>query len=1126
MDQTEDESHLSDGDESIDTKPPKRQKVESRGLFKPPTKEELHILSDSSVQQQSTLFKLQAEEMTKEMEVTGGKKKAISEAVDQLRKVLFSLKEIEVDNVSHTSWLPPNIKVPWKWKGHNVKGAIKLQKPIEIEIAGSFPLETCSKSSLNVDVILKMPSTVIHAKDYLNFRYHHKRSLYIAYVASHLDGHKMVENLSYTFSNGDHLRPLLAVNLTGKHLKKVTFKLHPCPSDSAFRLQRFAPTTSNIRSQWYQGSQDEEEKFPATPHYNASILRDVCMDRHLKYLLEVSRGFPSFKESVMMMGVWLHQRELDKGPGAFSPFLAAMLISYLIQEKRLSKRMMSQQIVKGTLNYLAHSDWTEHGITLTPEGAESSLSPPIDEFHSAYEVVFVDQTGFLNLCAEMTRNTYKQVKFEASCTLNHLNDFSSDSFEVLCMTSMPFTRKYDQMIQVRDLSWLKAYCKNLKMEDSLMERKGVALFVILDQLLALMEKALGNRIRSIAMKPLEVPMWPIYGSTINYSSLPNITFGLLLNDEYSFNVLDKGPNADSPEAAEFKAFWGKKSEMRRFHDGSIREAVLWPGESLASKRLTPCHVVTYILEKHVGVPPRHIAVVADQLDGLLKPGKCVPWKEMASLGTGEELHIEVMAAYQELSKYLRQLKDIPLGIASVQGISPVFRHTEVFPPMRALRSQGAFNKERRLVMPSVNKPGSEFVPCCRVVCQLEDSGKWPDSVPAIQKIKTAFYIKIAELLKKQFRISSVPTEKFLDVLQGGFVFRIEVAHTKELGLLKKGRSTLGHLVLQENKASMELEKRTVALPRLTNALHGVYQDDKSFGLTARLAKRWVAAQLLSGHVPDEAVELMVAFLYLHPAPFTPPKTLVSGFQRFLHLLSSFDWANRPMIVNLNGDLQEADFEEIHQHFSNNRSLLPNMCIVTPTERNSMWTQEQPTKLILHRLQILARESSKCLGKAVLGDSTHEDLKQIFRPPIDSYDAIIHLDKTVGTRRRQAVDASDDVTLTVRQKSPEETSDVIPTVNFDPVKLYVKGLEDAFSDHAMFFYDEFGGNFIAVKWNTPAFTAKPTQVSSMVAATPNTASPNILTTVVPNVEGILSDFQVIGDGLVKSMEVFPDNWKIK
>lgn len=56
-----------------------------------------------------------------------------------------------------------------------------------------------------------------------------------------------------------------------------------------------------------------------------------------------------------------------------------------------------------------------------------------------------------------------------------------------------------------------------------------------------------------------------------------------------------------------------------------------------------------------------------------------------------------------------------------------------------------------------------------VVCHLEDSGKWPDSVDAIQNIKTAFYIKISELLKKQFKIPSVPTEKYLDILQVSLV---------------------------------------------------------------------------------------------------------------------------------------------------------------------------------------------------------------------------------------------------------------------------------------------------------------------------------------------------------------------
>ena len=45
----------------------------------------------------------------------------------------------------------------------------------------------------------------------------------------------------------------------------------------------------------------------------------------------------------------------------------------------------------------------------------------------------------------------------------------------------------------------------------------------------------------------------------------------------------------------------------------------------------------------------------------------------------------------------------------------------------------------------------------------------------------------------------------------------------------------------------------------------------SFSSTVRLAKRWMAAQLLSEYVCDEAVEIITAYLYLHPAPYTPPR---------------------------------------------------------------------------------------------------------------------------------------------------------------------------------------------------------------------------------------------------------------
>ena len=45
--------------------------------------------------------------------------------------------------------------------------------------------------------------------------------------------------------------------------------------------------------------------------------------------------------------------------------------------------------------------------------------------------------------------------------------------------------------------------------------------------------------------------------------------------------------------------------------------------------------------------------------------------------TGEEVNRKVMDVFTELSRELRQLRDIPLSINSLQGTSPVFRYTEV-----------------------------------------------------------------------------------------------------------------------------------------------------------------------------------------------------------------------------------------------------------------------------------------------------------------------------------------------------------------------------------------------------------------------------------------------------------------
>lgn len=58
-----------------------------------------------------------------------------------------------------------------------------------------------------------------------------------------------------------------------------------------------------------------------------------------------------------------------------------------------------------------------------------------------------------------------------------------------------------------------------------------------------------------------------------------------------------------------------------------------------------------------------------------------------------------------------------------------------------------------------------YIHALNVVCQLESSSKWPDEVEAIQQIKTAFYIKMSELIGRDHSVVSSPTFSHLDILK-------------------------------------------------------------------------------------------------------------------------------------------------------------------------------------------------------------------------------------------------------------------------------------------------------------------------------------------------------------------------
>jgi len=51
---------------------------------------------------------------------------------------------------------------------------------------------------------------------------------------------------------------------------------------------------------------------------------------------------------------------------------------------------------------MATEDWS---------AAEIENRPSLEDFHSAFDVVFVDSTGYVNLCSDMSAAHYRLVPF-------------------------------------------------------------------------------------------------------------------------------------------------------------------------------------------------------------------------------------------------------------------------------------------------------------------------------------------------------------------------------------------------------------------------------------------------------------------------------------------------------------------------------------------------------------------------------------------------------------------------------------------------------------------------------------------------------------------------------------------
>uniref|UniRef100_A0A665T8J3 Nucleolar protein 6 n=1 Tax=Echeneis naucrates TaxID=173247 RepID=A0A665T8J3_ECHNA len=364
-----------------------------------------------------------------------------------------------------------------------------------------------------------------------------------------------------------------------------------------------------------------------------------------------------------------------------------------------------------------------------------------------------------------------QLQHEASVSMQFWDNPTVDGFHSLLMTSKPMIRTSDHVFQLCELVKLQSSCKKLNLLSELMDHSGNYVQTALPFLLSLLQQGLGQRILLLTHSLSPDPEWSVDSEAPKHKAQPPLSFGLLLRPELAISVLERGPPADSPKAAEFRRLWGSRSELRRFQDGAITEAVVWEGESICQKRLVPKQIITHLLQLHADIPPSSLRYVGAMVDDVIRTGS-----EVSS--TGEEESLQVVQSYDDLSRKLWRLEGLPLSITAVQGAHPVLRYTQVFPPVPLKLDYSFFEREKtsRSLIPKEDKPCPAYITPITVICHMEGSGKWPHDRLAIRHIRTAFHICLGELLKKHHNYTCRPCPTHLDVWKVFYLVCVDVPH--------------------------------------------------------------------------------------------------------------------------------------------------------------------------------------------------------------------------------------------------------------------------------------------------------------------------------------------------------------
>lgn len=1085
--------------------------------------------ADSTRLSTASIFTLQTDELLKSAKLD------YSRSFAGVDGQLFRLKEIiesiephgPVSIAKATSQLEKKHKVsvpyPEPRPAQDSPYKVSFEKPAQCNVVGSYVLKSMVKSQaqFNADFVVQMPASLFQDKDYQNLRYFYRRAYYLAYVAAHLRqelGESM--SMNYEYFNDNRLLPVLILHpksrvdaghkdgADGKSSEKASppewsIRLIPCCTEDLFPSGKLGTTSNSNRA-----AGTDDKGTASTPFYNNTLKAEGTFIQYLRILTWAKNNCSAFSDACILGRIWLQQRGFGGAisQGGFGHFEWAIVIALLLQtggrngQPALSTSLSAHELFKATVQFLSDNDFNKKPLVL------GSAKEDLENIKEAGPVLYHAAVK-LNILHKMAPWSSSLLQSYAKSTLELLANDAVEKFEpTFIVKSNILSQIYDAIFQINSPDMAKS---------SSPDSRG-AVWDFSSEVYKTLKRAYGNRAQLVHVQQPPAKAWPLGAPLPNEAN--HVIVGVIFDFAQMSRQMEHGPPAEEQrDAAKFRNFWGEKSELRRFKDGSILECLEWRGNQP--------HQICEEISRHI--LKRHLKLTQDEIT-LYGQG----YYDVVSFSAVDKAAFDsAKQAFQTLEHDIRNLDDLPLQIRQLSPVSPLVRYSSIYPPLIGAHTGSIQTMDVSLF--------------------FEESNRWPENLVAIQETKIDFLLdldrrligaheNIQTYLGREDQPLGPENLAYLDIVYDtGAAFRLRIFCDLEQTLLTRqiiNKTLEQHVRDKAEEALVRFRWQSETLPLHSQTIATYSTRFFALSQTTRLVKQWFAAQKLSGHFSEELIELLVLHVFLSPYPWRIPSSVATGFLRTLDFLSRWDWRETPLVVDSAEELTADDRLSVRKTLEAWRVRDPHLnrtvlIVATSHDRSGLaYTRTGPSRLVASRMTLLAKAACKLVRAQ---DHRLDVPTHLFTPPLGDYDVLFHL----SPKAARAVMREAAVELGANQRTRYKNLDGVTgktplPVRAGPAGILVRKLQALYDDTLIFLHGSLDAiglegrnaeeheNVVGAIWNPRLQRQKfraglPYNFKSV----PGEGEEDVVEV---NREAVLLEIARIGGELIKKIEIVEDD----